>query len=362
MTHKDLNNNKNCILIFSYTNTLEKELILEKNIDSLLSTNLPIVLITHSEVSKKIINKCDYVLYEKENLIFTEGEILNENLPICESNYNNQYFFGGITTRTYVKKKSYQSAVLNMYINGFNLIKNIGYKYALLWEYDHLMDDESKKLLLSYFEEVTTNDLDGFFVTCKISGINSIYAVPAIIKIDKFTKYCGNKLIKTAKDYVEISKMMICEEWVYEFYKKLDKKISLDYDTFNIKFKGIKQNLISSEGDTPNYDYINSGIFINEDNEVLVSVYNGSKKSVKYKINIYNNDFLLYKKNDIFCTGCWFYEKIDEKLVNDVLNGKIELIVKENFQYDDKEEVYNTILSKSNFDSFKKGKVFYTVK
>ena len=107
-----------CIIIISYANNQKKEEILNECIISLKKLKLPIILVSHAPISENNQQLCNYSLYEKNNGLFKETDFFNHELPITEANFNVQFFFGGISTRTYIQKKTYNASALNLLING----------------------------------------------------------------------------------------------------------------------------------------------------------------------------------------------------------------------------------------------------
>jgi len=171
---------KNCIVLFSHADTPEKEEILLGSVLKLKKLDIPIILVSHSRIPLEIQDLVDYSLYEKNNLIIKENDFFDEELPITEANYNTQYFFSGVSTRCYVHKKSYGPAVINLYINGFNIAKYLGFDYAILWEYDYQLNGISGERLTEFLTRVNETNPDGFFVPCRIAGVTCVTAVLAI--------------------------------------------------------------------------------------------------------------------------------------------------------------------------------------
>jgi hypothetical protein len=105
---------KTCIILFSHAESEKKQQILNRTLSSLKLLNLPIILVSHAPVSIDNQINSDYVIYDKNNLLITETEFFNEDIPLTEANFNTQYFFGGISTRCYLHKKTYTPAVINL--------------------------------------------------------------------------------------------------------------------------------------------------------------------------------------------------------------------------------------------------------
>jgi len=85
---------KEVVLLGSYTNTIEKELTLIKNILDWKRYNIPIVLSTHYPVSEKIQNLVDYYIFDKEQHL--DPILINQHVYWCSSfrifaNYDRPY-------------------------------------------------------------------------------------------------------------------------------------------------------------------------------------------------------------------------------------------------------------------------------
>ena len=352
---------KTCIILFSHADTNKKENILKETILGLKSLNLPIILVSHAKISLEIQELVDYSLYEKNNLLIKETELFNEELPITESNYNTQYFFGGISTRCYVHKKTYCPSVINLYINGFNIAKYLGFDYAILWEYDYHVNEKTKENLTNFLSQVIESEYDGFFIPCAIAGIKSVTAVPAIFPVNKFIDYINHDVIYTAKDYINVTNFKICEEWIYDFYKKLDNALSISYEEYFTIFSDLRCNLVSSGVDNPHFGTLNSGVFICKDNKEkwIFSIFNDSKSDITIQFEIKYNEKLICSLNQTFPRKGWYYINLPNSISTEILNSDNELDVFEKVTIDGSEEIYEYKINKNNIDSISKSKVFF---
>ena len=354
---------KNCIVLFSNADTSDKKELLHKTLKSLEVLKLPIILATHSPVNEEIQNKCDYVVYDRKNLIFKETEFFNENLPLTEANFNTQFFFGGILTRCYLHKKTYGPAVVNLYINSFRLAHTLGFDYALLWEYDFELTTKTSNFINDTFNEVKSKYSDGFFIPCHISGILSIHAVPSIIPINKFNSFLPSKVLSEPIDYVKEIKLMICEEWMFHFFLTLKNTKILSYDEYEKLVDLSLSNQVSSGLENPLFWGLNSGVFIdkNDKSNWICSIYNASPKFIEYSYEIHYKGTKIDSFSSSLSPNYWRYNFIPKHISEEILSSDEFLEVRENIKFDNTDETYYYKINKNNVDSISKGKVFFLV-
>jgi hypothetical protein len=352
---------KTCIILFSHADTIKKENILKETILGLKHLNLPIILVSHAKISLEIQELVDYSLFEKNNFLIKETDLFNEELPITENNYNTQYFFGGVSTRCYVHKKTYGPAVINLYINGFNIAKYLGFDYAILWEYDYHVNEKTKENLTNFLSQVIELEYDGFFIPCTIAGIKSVTAVPAIFPINKFIDYINHDVIYTAKDYINVTNFEICEEWIYNFYKELNNPLTISYEEYFTIFSDLRCNLVSSGVDNPHFGTLNSGVFIckNDMENWIFSVFNGSKSEITIYAEIKYNERIIFNLNQTFQRKGWYYIHLPKDISKEILNSDSELNVFEKVTIDGSDEIYEYKINKNNIVSISKGKLFF---
>ena len=330
-----------CILISSYANTIEKEEILNNCILSLKHLNLPIILTSHSPISERNQQLCDYSLYEKNNYLFKETDFFNYKLPITEANFNRQYFFGGVSTRSYIQKKSYNASALNLLINGVNLANSLGFEYVLLWEFDFILSSESTNVILNLLGTMDKNNHDCFYIPCAISGINTVYSIPHIFPIKKLLEY-NSKIITNPKEFIDITKFQICEEWMYNFYKTLSNPLSIPYEDYFLHFPGTVDNLSSSEVSNPLFGGLNSGVFIdkNDKSNWVLSIYNDTVFIIKYTCNLFFDGNLIQTYvNDVY-PNSWYYNAISRTISEEIINSEKFMEVYEEISYNDISEIY----------------------
>jgi hypothetical protein len=351
---------KSCIILLSHANNKEKEKILNECILSLKDLNLPIILVSHAPISERNQQLCDYSLYEKNNILFKETDFFEYELPLTESNFNVQYFFGGISTRTYLQKKTYNGSVLNLVTNGINIANSLGFDYGLFWEFDFILQEKSKEFLKSLLHDIETKNYDCFYIPCAISGIKTTYSIPQIFPIKKLVEY-NSKLITNTKEFIEVTKFQICEEWLYNFYKTLSNPLSIPFDEYFLHFPDMVDNLSSSDSSNPLFNGLNSGIFIDKNDKTnwIFSVYNDTSFTIKYTCNlIFDGNEIQTYMNDVY-PNSWYYNAIPKDIINEILNYDKFLEVYEIISYNDVTEIFQYKINKDNLESISKAKVFF---
>jgi hypothetical protein len=351
---------KTCIILLSHANNEEKEKILNECILSLKNLNLPIILVSHAPISERNQELCDYSLYEKNNIIFKETDFFDYELPITEANFNYQYFFGGISTRTYLQKKTYNGSVINLVTNGVNIANSLGFDYGLFWEFDFILQEKSKKFVKLLLNKVKTNNHDCFYIPCTISGINTTYSIPQIFPIKKLIEY-NSKIITNPKDFIDVTKFQICEEWLFNFYKTLSNPLSISFDEYFLHFSDMKDNLSSSGSENPLFWGVNSGVFINKKDKSnwIYSIMNGSVFTLQYTCKVYFEDSEIGSYINNVYPGAWYYNQISKTIINEILNSDKCLDVYEEISYNDVTEIFEYKINKENLESISKGKVFF---
>ena len=352
---------KTCIILFSHADTEKKEQLLTESILGLKELKLPIILISHSKIPPAVQDLVDYCLYEKNNLLLKETDLFEETLPITEANYNTQYFFGGISTRCYVDKKTYGPAVINLYINGFNIAKYLGFEYAILWEYDYRVNPITKEKILGFLDVVIQNNYDGFFIPCTIAGVPAITAIPSIFPIDKFISYIDHDIISTAKEYIDVTDFKICEEWIHSFFETLENPLKILFNEYFTTFSDLECNLVSSGGDNPHFGGLNSGVFINKNDKSswIYSSFNDSNYEVRIDTKLTYKGLPILEQSKTYGPRCWYYYQVSEEISNEILNTENHLDVYEKVYFNGTEEIYQYKISINNIDSISKAKVFF---
>lgn len=150
----------NLVIITAYCPTEEQEKKLEKCVDSILSSDYHVALISHTHVPIHIQKKCNYYFYDYFNDVsddynFLEHENYNFGDKIIQSRFFQKYFYG--------------FAIYRMFAIASQIAINFGYKNIHHIEYDcELIDkdliSEHNKLLETYDSIIYTDNgkEDGF--------------------------------------------------------------------------------------------------------------------------------------------------------------------------------------------------------
>lgn len=151
---------KDLIFITAYCPTEEREIVLEKCIDSVLKCGKHIALISHSHIPIHIQKKCQYYVYDYNNEISEDHNLLGFNHFTfgerrIESKFINKTFYGFAIYRMF-------SIASQIAINfGYDNIHHIEYDCELL---DETLIDKNSKLLEEYDSVIYTHNgqEDGF--------------------------------------------------------------------------------------------------------------------------------------------------------------------------------------------------------
>jgi hypothetical protein len=222
---------KDLIVIGAYCPDKERQKLLNNLVDSLLNIqeSYDILISTHSKIPEYIVDKVDYIFYDKDN-----------NLIINDLKYLNQpWFKPNNETTIYTTFLSGYSTYLTAYkllIGGLGLGKALGYKKAHFIEYDtHLPNfDEffdNTKLLDSYASiQYKNKDIlpwgIGNFISFNLTQIDPI-----------FLEYDEKKLLSFIEHYGKTNER-VTEEI-------LSRTSRLEKDFKVLENKGIQVNLSS---------------------------------------------------------------------------------------------------------------------
>jgi hypothetical protein len=164
---------KDLIFITAYCPTEEQEKVLEKCIDSVLLCEKHVALISHSHIPIHIQKKCQYYVYDYNNEISDDYNLLGSRSFYFDDKRIRSIFFNKIF---------YGFAIYRMFSIASQIAINFGYKNIHHIEYDcELLDkdliDENSKLLEEYDSVIYTDNgkEDGFlFGSFKSFKVNSL--------------------------------------------------------------------------------------------------------------------------------------------------------------------------------------------
>jgi hypothetical protein len=148
------------ILITAHCPTEEQEKALENCIDSALKCGKHIALISHSHVPVQIQKKCQFYVYDYNNEVSSDPDLIG---------FNSFSFLDKIIQSKFFDKTFYGFAIYRMFSIASQIAINFGYKNIHHIEYDcELLDtgivEENSKLLEEYDSLLYTNtgNSDGF--------------------------------------------------------------------------------------------------------------------------------------------------------------------------------------------------------
>ena len=164
---------KDLIFITAYCQTEEQEKVLEKCVDSVLQCEKHVALISHSHIPIHIQKKCQYYVYDYNNEISDDYNLLGHlsfqfDDKIIHSRFFNKTFYGFAIYRMF-------SIASQIAINfGYDNIHHIEYDCELL---DKDLINEHSKLLEEYNSVICTDNgkedgfLFGSFKSFKVSSL-----------------------------------------------------------------------------------------------------------------------------------------------------------------------------------------------
>jgi hypothetical protein len=242
---------KDLIFIAAYCPTEEQEKTLEKCVNSVLECGKHIVLISHSHIPIHIQKKCQYYVYDYNNEISDDYNLLGHNCFIFDNQKIQSRFFN---------KTFYGFAIYRMFSIASQIAINFGYKNIHHIEYDcELLDKSLVDVNSNYLEEYdsviyTDNGKeDGFlFGSFKSFRVSSLP--------ENFKNY--------NKDFIE-NEMRLIEPKQLEFFTKNlfinSGKVLFQNEPSKDKFKG---------GDTNYHRNLHYTLYYNPLDKTLNIFYN----------------------------------------------------------------------------------------
>ena len=359
-----------CIVVFSHASTVEREEILFKSLTSIKKLNLKVILASHISVSERNQNLCDYFIKDDNNLIVNESDIFSNPVSIEGDLFNTTDYFGGLRLETYIYKKSYQAGVFNLYISAFKLAKQIGFKNVILWEYDYELGDQSVEFFNKNMDLMIKDNLESISFQSIITifsndiiqfQIDCCYAIPVFFNLDKFLSIAPDKFIENGKEYNEISKLMIMEQWVKSnIINNCNPKIEYDYSDYKSHLPDTKVGQVGSQGSNYLFLGLRSGVYFSN-NGCIVAHNNISDNYLTSDITIHDlqNESILFKNKFDLPPNIWRYNNLDESIFNTFkseLGCKVVEIVED--VNSGKVDTFEYIINKDNIDFVSKLKKY----
>jgi hypothetical protein len=359
-----------CVIVFSHADNSEKEEILFNSLISIKKLNLKVILTSHIPVSERNQILSDYFIKDDNNLILSEADIINNSSDVVTNLYNTTDYFGGLRFETSVYKKNYQAGVFNLCISSFKLAKNIGFKNAILWEYDYILGNKSSEFINSNLDRMKNEKLESISFQSEIlifnndiiqTEIECCYSIPVILNVNKFISLAPNKFIENAKEYVDISMLMIMEQWMKKnIINKCNPRVEYGYD----KYSYYLPDTITAKVDYQSTNYLflglRSGLYFSQSG-CIVAHNNTSKNHLTSNITIYDlkNESILFNNKFDLSPSIWRYNNLDENILNTFkseLGCKVVEIVKD--VNSGKVDTFEYIINKNNIDFVSKLKKY----
>lgn len=358
-----------CIVVFSHADNIEKDEILFKSLNSIRRLDLNVILASHIDVSDRNRNLCDYFIKDDNNLIISESDIFNNQLDIHDNLYNTTDFFGGVKFETYVYKKNYQAGVFNLYISSFKLAKQLGFKNIILWEYDYILGEISYYFIKSNIQKFLDNGLESISFESTIRIFNNdivqkeipcCYAIPVFFNIDRFLSIMPSKSIENTKEYLEISKLMIMEQWIkINIINNCNPRLEYAHDDYSRYLPDTEVGKVDSQSANYLFLGLRSGIYFNE-YSACFSLNNVSINTLKCIFTIYDSlNIPIYHRDYTLGYMCWFYDILNED-ISDIMRTDTGCKVIEIIEDIDsgKIDTFEYIINKDNIDFISKLKKY----
>ena len=299
---------KDLILISAYCNTKEKEDILRNLVTQIntQSQNLDLMVVSHTPIPLDIQDKCNYSFYDSKNELLYDWDLINK--PWFSPT-------GRKIISGYLTGRNTHLAIWRMFILGFSLAKNIGYKKIHTIEYDASIKNinelkDNSKLLDTYksiYYLESKNNTDPILFG-SIQSYNVDYIHPTLLNLDEdniknmirksnskspegmlkdLIHEVGDYFVKNRSDleteyntFAKSNNNLQFNPWGVPYYDKLENNIKfITWNTTNIK--GITNSIIIN-----NEKIINTGN-VNYNNWKIVDL--GKIENINHLIIMENN-------------------------------------------------------------------------
>lgn len=314
-----MNSNKiiNIIDCFIYNDQIYKKLI--NCIENLKSLKQDVLLITNSKVDRYIIEKVDYLFYDKNDRLFNPENYIHDKVDLYK--IFDEFEVHDILPNV---QKNGLSVLINLF-RSLVISKNLGYTYFQRFEVDDLYGQESLKNVIENQKTCIKENKKGiFYVNHNNPPDFSFHYM--FCEIDYFLKRCQNifsedDYISFIKKYNNSKKFVIVEEYIYSNLIYSNELILKDGKFLYIDFPDTSWNTESSISHIGRkYDNCVSKIYnIKKDGLIqgnyMIFSYNYSSTFKSRKIVVKNKDGTTYVLNhNLLNFGCWQYNVVDENI------------------------------------------------
>jgi len=311
---------KDLILISSYCDTSEKKEYLRNLVKKLNEEYVyfDLMIVSHTPIPEDIVEKCEYVIYDKKNTKY-------ENLEIIGPSYygDDSFAINSIYT-CFGNPITYHIAIWRMIILGNILAEKLGYKKVHHIEYDTLLNDtfefyENSGLLDEYDVVIykQKNTMCGFYQAWKVEKICSHLKT---VDDDWLKSYSENTFANNP-------------ETLFENLLKIDTLVfEKDYDLLEKNGNYFNKSLEKVKAIGFCFPFYNS-----EQDSLNFFCWNNGKESVEITI-IYNKTQIIVKSIDPNVWNMFLVDESYDKAKNLVVMVNNE--IKNIFDFDEIRDIF----------------------
>ena len=309
---------KDLILVSAYCPDEERKQLLLNCINSLqpIRGDFDILISSHSFIPEHIANQVDYVIYDRDNELITDWDLMNT--PWFSP-------FSGLTiVSSLISNTSVYLAVYKLLISAMGFAKNLGYKTVHFIEYDSVVNDSREFYLnrqligdyvaIQYKKEYRNFERNlagavGFFQSFNLDKLNPI-----------FTNFNRDSLLEILRNSPHKTNEIIGDQILkmdgFEILTKDYTDLTWGNNLFNLSENTAKDTL--DDWTVPYYD--------TKTGKINVIVWNSKKETPITSIFVFNKTRIVTIEN--VNKFEWRMEEIEEiELVNEILvivNDKIK--------------------------------------
>ncbi len=344
--------NKSIIVLDCFLDNTEKEITLLQNLEQFRKLDVPILLIANKPMSIEVQKKVDYLIYDKENLLFKDyyayDLLIFHSIEYKQFSFRSEFWY----------KQEHGLSVLCNLTKTMNFAKKLDFTKFVHFEWDYFIHDADISKIKEAITDFTENNKIAFLIKNKkeISFYFWMLDIdywqnkfPQILKEEDYKKYL--------KTLVKGNLFQKVEDLFYIVFKNLlHTKDCLELDEFKNKFvTESKLNLSVSDFNfsKPNTLYMYKGftkIFKNSkitDEIALLTINDKTDKTIETNYSIKINNEVKYYQH-FTAKDCWFMNVIHDF---DKSKFPIELKINDEFQktYYSLDEITNSIHCKYDF-------------
>lgn len=310
---------KDIVIIDSYVFNNDVETKLLNQIDKFRSSGYDVLLVSNSLVDKKVINRCDYFIYDSRNQLFN-----SEYDEVTYVNFFKRFDYFTVCNFKPGLQRHGLSVLINIH-NAVNFAKSLGYENFLRIEADDIFGDNSidfmksvpvklnelsKKTLLLYNENPPEFNISFHFMYFNIDHYLS--KISQIRNEDDYKNYL--------QENFRNNKFQTAEDFIYNNLKLNgdDDVLVLKGGDFQNYFTDCRLNTsISLSNLDKSYDGCVTSLYKNknDDNSIVLFSTNSVDKSTKRLIKIYYKDRTEDLTHELPYLGSWVFHVLDKNTV-----------------------------------------------